>query len=205
MNKEDNLLILISTKQQLRLFPISHSFPSNSSFNLGFINDDLLSCISDYKALWLTCHSCVALSSILQFFLSAPAVRQQVIDCDWLPSFYHHHYLFFYFYFISRWHCTFPFIFTHNICVCCSHPVLLQTWRKVFQTVIPVFIPSCLLGENLWVSNWSERVCVARSDRMWVLNLMLLTYALAMCYGFCILQQQASTVLTITGLALNSR
>lgn len=110
-----------------------------------------------------------------------------------------------FFYFIFRWHCTFPFIFTHNICVCCSHPVLLQTWRKVFRTVIPVFIPSCLLGENLWVSNWSERVCVARSDRMWLLNLMLLTYALAMCYGFCILQQQASTVLTITGLALNSQ
>lgn len=49
----------------------------NSSSQCFFSND---------KAPLLTCHSCAALLSILQFFLSAPAVRQQVIDCDRLPS-----------------------------------------------------------------------------------------------------------------------
>jgi len=119
-------LLKLSTASQMRVFPkVSNTSLKEPSIMVVF---------PVFPALLLTCPSCAALLSILQFFLSAPAVRQQVIDCDWSPSF------------ITLFPVTSHLSpLTHNICVCSSHPwtVLLQTSHEVVWIVSLVFLTFC--------------------------------------------------------------
>lgn len=137
--------IIHSATKQISVFPEM----LNASPRLG---NRLLSGISSDKSLLLTCRSSVALSSILQFFFSAPAVRQQVINCDWLPSLSPPPLLCLCYF---RWHHTLPSLFTHNICVCSPHIWnVLQTWHKVVWIFWPCVYSLCFKGKPSYSFYW---------------------------------------------------
>lgn len=122
----------------------------------------LLSGISNDKALLLTCHS-------LRCFVVHPAVfplrSRSTTAGDWLWLVAILILTLFVLLPVSGdiTHPRLP-VHSYNICVCFPHT--WAVWHKVVWIFGFVFI-AVVWRTSLWVSNWSDWVCVVKSGRMW--------------------------------------